>query len=729
MIGKVIGSIIKALVRLFSSAIFYAVLFGLAAVGIFFWDGGLSEAGLRSDLIKANPGLEARLVNLDKDYRPEDMLHGYEYYRKHYGKSAMDLYAKDLVNENGESVLKLCRYIRLNGGQVTPQQAQMMETFLRTALPTGNKDEVYFTNDEKNFGSSMLQRYSSALERAREEGGRTADVVKQNYISVWMYDLLCLTEETKSRDLWEKYCDMSDWLPDALSIFWAYSLIEGDNGNEEKSAIANKGVVVKNFLRFIGMCADYLTFRKLEEEAVIKWRNAVQENKQPETDGEPSDAEVAAGMIVALYAEYEQFGKEIETICHASSMKPEECVNFVQSNLTAFNEAREKKEKQKIIDAVCRLYKRARDGGKWETMLETPDVLRVYMFAAEDSFFKVMQENSALDATQLILYAASEDGKLNRDAVCNAVKAVSLYGKPAIDAMLRYLDVPELPRIMAQDFRSLYFIEKEPDGFKHMCEKNWRGWLDKYYDVDGKRKDEPWIVHLPLGSVIQVTEDWVQGYPCTWGEMGWAAYDSLEAAATILAAVATVPAGGSGGVAVKGGMSAFKAAVKAGGKIVARKTGKGIVKVFEKKGGKEVLVRTVATKATKATARAARHVASLWKQVKGTGRDIRDIIGRHPRLASGVVAGSMIGFELCARTLPNADKITYGFLHDLWEKTAECAQAASRGSADGLADACGTLFENPWIRYGISIALGVLALFFLFSVILGNKRKKSLQYV
>ncbi len=727
MIGKVIVSIIKALVRLFSSAIFYAVLFGLAAVGIFFWDGGLSEARLRSDLIKANPRLEARLVNLDRDYRPEDMLHGYEYYRKHYGKSAMDLYAKDLVNENGESVLKLCRYIRLNGGQVTPQQAQMMETFLRTALPTGNKDEMYFTNDEKNFGSSMLQRYSSALERAREEGGRTADVVKQNYISVWMYDLLCLTEETKSRDLWEKYCDMSDWLPDALSIFWAYSLIEGDNGNEEKSAIANKGVVVKNFLRFIGMCADYPTFRKLEEEAVIKWRNAVQENKQPETDGEPSDAEVAAGMIVALYAEYEQFGKEIETICHASSMEPEECVNFVQSNHTAFNEAQKKKEERRGIDAVCRLYKRARDGGIWETMLETPDILSVYMFAAEDSLFKVMQEKSALDVTQLILYAASDDGKLNRDAVCNAVKAVSVYGKPAIDAMLRHLDDPELPRIMAHDFRSLYFIEKDPNGWKYMCGEGWRGWLDKNYDVDGKPKNKPWVGYVPLvGSVIQVGKNWVQGYPCTWGEIGWAAYDIVEDGFAIAAFVLTVPAGGSGGVAVKGGMSAFKAAVKAGGKIVARKTGKGIIKVFEKKGGKEVLVRTVAKKAT---ARAARRVASLWKQVKGTGRDIRESIRRHPRLASGVVAGSMIGFEFCARTLPNADKITYGFLHDLWKKTAECAQAASRGSADGLADACGTLFENPWIRYGIGITLGVLALFLLFSVILGNKRKKSLQYV
>ena len=55
------------------------------------------------------------------------------------------------------------------------------------------------------------------------------------------------------------------------------------------------------------------------------------------------------------------------------------------------------------------------------------------------------------------------------------------------------------------------------------------GYVNKYFDEQGRLKDpDRWWEALPGGSVAKVVANKLQGYPCSWSELGWAAFDAVD---------------------------------------------------------------------------------------------------------------------------------------------------------------------------------------------------------
>jgi hypothetical protein len=104
-------------------------------------------------------------------------------------------------------------------------------------------------------------------------------------------------------------------------------------------------------------------------------------------------------------------------------------------------------------------------------------------------------------------------------------------------------------------------------------------YVDKYFYADGRLKDaDQWWEAVPGGSILKLAANLKNGYPCDWGEVGWAVFDVADVGLMVFTA-GTAEAVTSG----------IKGAVKGGARVAAGilKASQGVRKVIPGIGGKE----------------------------------------------------------------------------------------------------------------------------------------------
>ncbi|HEX4591869.1 MAG TPA: hypothetical protein VH120_18165, partial [Gemmataceae bacterium] len=78
-----------------------------------------------------------------------------------------------------------------------------------------------------------------------------------------------------------------------------------------------------------------------------------------------------------------------------------------------------------------------------------------------------------------------------------------------------------------------YLAQFGNPGLDHITASS--AWLDKYFDERGQPREKRWWVHVPLvGAPADLINNWANGYPSTWGELGWAALDIADGTLLVL---------------------------------------------------------------------------------------------------------------------------------------------------------------------------------------------------
>ena len=139
------------------------------------------------------------------------------------------------------------------------------------------------------------------------------------------------------------------------------------------------------------------------------------------------------------------------------------------------------------------------------------------------------------DAIPILIYQHFEDPK----QVEAAAKAIDIYGEVAMYVFVRYEDdafIKKLGKHLTDPeigHRIIPFILMFGDeAFEKIA--NDPEWLDKYFKKDGSPREEKWIKFVPIvGGAANVVQNWVQGNPNEWSEIGWAVWDVADAALAV----------------------------------------------------------------------------------------------------------------------------------------------------------------------------------------------------
>jgi hypothetical protein len=381
--------------------------------------------------------------------------------------------------------------------------------------------------------------YQVMLREAAQNSGRDWPIIRTNPVA-----LLVWTALGRSRpDLWDYFVNESEWLSEALLFAAPHDVPEMTKTGQMLTWVPE---VVE------GLKKHHPLGRDIFNEAS---NNAANEHGK-ETGEEVEDIYSVAALLTAGLLKY---GDIVSRTSLESDLPAVEVLELLIMNPDMFGLPEDRAQMESWADKhAARLINIHKNRPNvWAAAHMKPLVLKL------DSIVPHLSEsliiNYGADDIQVFLFDSFEE---TRDIVM-AAEAVDRFGDLAIAILEFYKDNPELiqalrklgPRIvpfLAKYGNSSFEMLNSPDGL---------GWLNKYFDEDGKQRETGWIVAVPLiGGPVNVMQNWANGYPSTWGELGWAALDIADAALLIAS------------LGVSASLTAGKETAKTGVKGTVRKT-------------------------------------------------------------------------------------------------------------------------------------------------------------
>lgn len=725
---------LKGLGSLFTNRVTWAVVMLAAAAGLLWYHGfgqeSISAKELRESLARTNPAALSLFDTATNRYGERNMLCSYEYYRGGCGKDAIRTFGIDLTASASTPQTLARAYALLKAkDKLLPEEQQRQLDVLSTIATSPDAD---LSPNVREATSFLLDESVKALENARREGGKTWEVASRDTMGAMAYHVLCMDKQ--NRTAWETYCQNAEWMSSALFLLYITDSPEIE--------IADAENVETNFpealIDFVMLCQKYPSMVETLKGTIAEWKEAMQENK----------AEHAASYVPLLMEAYTHYGSQLETLWQRCQIDPKDTLSIILLNRKGFANS------YCSVGDVENLF---RHGGKlWDAARVVPEFLSLCHMCAPSDMEKVAGMDVDLAGLcAMVLYAANDnDGNLNAAAVANLVHALAFHGMTALEGINQPTVLPamDLPQFLALDWRVPAFLKQHPDdGFTLL--KDDPRWLDKEFKEDGRPKKESVIGYVPLvGSIIEVGMNIAQGYPTTWGEIGWAAWDAAEDTLAILAFVATAPEGGAGGWAVKGAGAAAKSAakgaaksafVKPAGKLTLKQASRNIIADVAENGipklGFRSLDKWLIRKSSQAISGLGRSyivrtgkvlVKSLWKATVKSGRLGREIFqGIYSKIGmqgtARILAGTMICIDVC-RFMPHAGELAAYLVAVSAEVVVKIAKDLAEGTVRGLADAIvGNLGLMPgdWCIYAIAAVL-LLATVILLAGWPGSGKKK-----
>lgn len=185
-------------------------------------------------------------------------------------------------------------------------------------------------------------------------------------------------------------------------------------------------------------------------------------------------------------------------------------------------------------------------------------------------------------------------------------------------------------------------------------------WADRYFDAEGNPRGDPhaWLEAVPLvGAPGKVLMNWSRGYPCTWGELGWAALDVADAA-LLVASLGT-----------SSGVTAARQAAKAAGRQGAKALTRAEARQVERS-----IVREAARRAAEGALRRA--------AARGSSESLLRRAARSPGLAARVLEGSRVVVRWAGHGIHEVGRATAGSLRTLragWSSSPALRRWVLRG--------------------------------------------------
>jgi hypothetical protein len=248
-------------------------------------------------------------------------------------------------------------------------------------------------------------------------------------------------------------------------------------------------------------------------------------------------------------------------------------------------------------------YLKEKKNSIWNRAQEYPLILR-FEKDAPDAAERLLNRYENLPVFIYSLYP---------DEAVQAIRAVDLYGDLALAVLQKYSHSERMHAKLREEkvnTRIVPLVLRHGDRAFELLEDDTR-WLDRYVERDGTPRDDSqgWLFAIPLvGAPMMVINNWRNGYPNTWGELGWAGLDVIGCVTLVM----SLPAGG--------------------GKTLAQGVAKGTsgtsVRMAVQETTKMVITPKIASTGVKgATSFLRRYIAVLFGQTariaKGTGRVLR----------------------------------------------------------------------------------------------------------
>jgi len=179
----------------------------------------------------------------------------------------------------------------------------------------------------------------------------------------------------------------------------------------------------------------------------------------------------------------------------------------------------------------------------WLSAMEFPFTLRLFQDAPTVAS-SVLERYGYMDVPTMI-YQHFEEPEL----VDAALRAIDVFGDLAFFVFSHYSHDPHFSASIARylvdpeiGIRVVPFVVRFGDEAFLRIERN-KAWVERYYEPSGRPREDPmnWIQYLPGGAAVHVARNWAQGYPCEFGELGWAAFDVASAALAVASFGKTAP--------------------------------------------------------------------------------------------------------------------------------------------------------------------------------------------
>lgn len=319
-----------------------------------------------------------------------------------------------------------------------------------------------------------------------------------------------------------------------------------------------------------------------------------------------------------------------------------------------------------------------------------------------------------------------------------------------------HLVVPFITIYVAQKGDSKKSFDENASGVISLCLDN-PGWIKRYLNPDGsfKPETETIIEEMPfVGGIATVVKHQFRGEPVTMGEIGWAVFDVVDDAVTVIALIgsggAATPAVAAKQAAKESAKNAARVTVKQGTKRIAKEGGKYVAK----KGGKMIVregIETAAGRESKALARqalarrlaqtvgqtgawtvrvAGKSVRLVASPIRKTAKAWRNLSPATRRTIIRATAATMFFIAVTARTLPKLP----GALHEMLKRTGEqvgkLVNESVKGVADGFVEAVkATLGLHQSSTRPLNFVVGGIALVIALLLLSRHCRQRALPPV
>ncbi len=359
----------------------------------------------------------------------------------------------------------------------------------------------------------------------------------------------------------------------------------------------------------------------------------------------------------------------------------------------------------------------------WEAARHEPLVLR--LDAAVPNLSEKLLKKFAGNDVAGFLFTSYED------AIAPAATALDRFGDLGFYILNRYQDDPRAHALLLDPeigARAVPFLARfQDEGFEKLDDS--KKWLDRYFDAEGKAKDQGWIEAVPIaGAPVNVIGHWLKGEPVSWGELGWAAVDVADGVLLVASFGASAPVTAAKQTAKTGGRALVKATVREGARGAATKSmakaatravaRDSMLKAFVRRGGlwavelaggaKAMLkVGRVTVGKVGATVRdAARRLGSTWASTPA----------RFRKWAYRGMLGVGLYVTLKERTIPGLPAAAEAMGAFAGQFARSAAEAAGAFLASALREMLG-ISSSPMARavyLGTSVVLALLAAWMFF---------------
>jgi hypothetical protein len=522
--------------------------------------------------------------------------------------------------------------VRSLAGRIKEGQPVYEKVLVEYALKPGSfnsseeRDHFLFAYDEffeqqSQINPANANRYSTYLENISSNSGYW-EVVKNDPAGMVMLENGVFDDD---KSLSYFYMEQRDWLLPVLG-----GAIANISDSEDLPDV-EKVIYIKNVLR-----------RSMQFYPASKYYSEIEDD---------------SGLFWGLFLEYAHVLSPAVTEYVVS---PEEAASVIFANQDQFYSVNVGEDfthgdieygKQQAQELA---FIKNNKPGIWKKSQEYPLVLRF--------------EKDALDAGDKLLekyeYLPEFIYSLYPDEAVQAIKAVDLYGDAALYILQKYSHSNRMHDLLKDkniNTRIIPMILKRGDAAFDLIDDDIR-WVNRYTNQDGSmRDDSQWLMAIPLiGAPAAVINNWRNGIPNTWGELGWAAFDVVSCVAIIY----SLPAN-----AVKtAGKEAFRTTARATGKSAVTNTAQSIMRASFRtisRGGISSSLRSgviVATRQTFLRSYIAAFVEKVVVIARASGKVVRytwnqtKIILKNPVARKWIVRASLATYfavVLSERTIPN----------------------------------------------------------------------------